>query len=110
MLISPGGLHQDPSQMGVAGLGNRPSLDVVSAGMFPRHQSAVAHQLAWTLKTGQAAEFANDSRRSHLGYAAQRLQRFDHRADLRTGLRHGLIDGSLQLENLFGGVFDLMEV
>ena len=35
MLVGPGSLHQNPSQMGVAGLGNRTSLDAVSAGMFP---------------------------------------------------------------------------
>src|SRR5262249_36197630 len=58
--------QQARSQVRITSLRDPATLDAVAAGIFARHQAAVAHQLASAVKAGQATEFGHNTDRCHL--------------------------------------------
>src|SRR6266851_538407 len=60
--VRPGGLDQDAAEVGVAGLGDRPAVDVAPARVLARHRAAVAHEFAGMREAGQRPDLAHDGR------------------------------------------------
>ena len=73
--------------------------NAISAGIFARDQTAVAHQLAWDLEARQRAEVSHHGHCSELHYTAQRVEGFDDRTRLWRRVT-SVIKRSLKMKSL----------
>src|SRR2546426_10398836 len=110
MAIAPRGLHNNPSQMGVARLGDPAAPHAGPAGVLARHGAAVAHELPGPGEAGEFAHLGDDRHRRHLRDAAQRLERLDDGAHRGWRGLDRLVDRPLEPRDPLPRVLDLSEV
>ena len=72
--IAPGRFHQHAPHVGVARLGNRPSLLPGPAGMLAGDQTDKGHQLARRVEAGEVSQLGQGRNRGERVYPAQRPQ------------------------------------
>src|SRR5262245_45739191 len=80
MAIVPGGFDQDPSQMSIAGFGNRPARMFGTAGMFGRHESDKGHRAGRGRESTGITQFGGDRECGQIIDAAKAPQTLDARS------------------------------
>src|SRR5207253_9786705 len=100
--VSPGCLHYDPAEVRIARLGDRPTAHVLTAAVFTRDRTAVAHQLACRRKPRDLPELGHKAHRRYLGDTTQTLQSLDDRSHLLRHLLDSRINRVLQTLDALG--------
>src|SRR6266540_3932143 len=108
--VRPRGFDQDPAQVGIAGLGDRPAVDARAARMLGGNRPAVAHELARMGEARERPDFAHDGGRRELADPAEALQGGDDGAQRGGSGVDGRSERRLEALHPGGGVIDLVEV